>query len=63
MGGIDLWAIYNITVKLEKEVIELVLHNYDSIETVNLRMLIKIMVLKTSDTELRQEMVNIKFGV
>jgi len=54
---------YNITVKLEKEVIEWVLHNYDSIETVNPRMLIKIMDLKNSEPERWQEMANIKFGV
>ena len=51
------------TDKIDKEILEWVLNNYDSIETITPRMLIKIIDIKQSEPDRWKEMSNIKFGV
>ena len=53
---------YDITTKLEKEVLEWVVENYGNIEAVTPRMLIKIMDMKQNEPDRWKEMANIKFG-
>ena len=54
---------YDVTTKLEKEVLEWVVENYGNIEAVTPRMLIKIMDMKQNEPDRWKEMANIKFGV
>ena len=51
------------TDKIDKEILEWVLNNSDSIETITPRMLIKIIDIKQSEPYRWKEMSNIKFGV
>ena len=51
------------TDKIDKEILEWVLNNSDSIETITPRMLIKIIDIKQSEPDRWKEMSNIKFGV
>ena len=51
------------TDKIDKEILEWVLNNYDSIETITPRMLIKIIDIKQSEPDRWKEMSNIKFGI
>tara|TARA_S200000501_G_C20448457_1_gene579777 strand:- start:351 stop:527 length:177 start_codon:yes stop_codon:yes gene_type:complete len=54
---------YDITTKVDREVLEWLANNYDTIETVTPRMIIKAMDIKTSEPDRWKEMANIKFGV
>ena len=54
---------YDITIKVEKDVLEWIVENYSNIETVTPRMILKTVDLKTSEPERWKEMANIKFGV
>ena len=54
---------YDVTVKLDKDVLDWVVENYTNIETVTPRMIIKIADLKNSEPDRWKEMANIKFGV
>ncbi len=54
---------YDITKKIEKEVLEWVIENHSSIEKVTPRMIIKINDLKLTEPDRWKEMANIKFGV
>ena len=58
MGDEQRW-----TDKIDKEILEWVLNNSDSIETITPRMLIKIIDIKQSEPDRWKEMSNIKFGV
>ena len=51
------------TDKIDNEILEWVLNNSDSIETITPRMLIKITDIKQSEPDRWKEMSNIKFGV
>ena len=51
------------TDKIDNEVLEWVLNNSDSIETITPRMLIKIIDIKQSEPDRWKEMSNIKFGI
>ena len=51
------------TDKIDTEILEWVLNNSDSIETVTPRMLIKIIDIKQSEPDRWKEMSNIKFGI
>ena len=51
------------TDKIDNEILEWVLNNSDSIETITPRMLIKIIDIKKSEPDRWKEMSNIKFGV
>ena len=51
------------TDKIDKEILEWVLNNFDSIETITPRMLIKIIDIKQNEPDRWKEMSNIKFGV
>ncbi len=51
------------TDKIDKEILEWVLNNSDSIETITPRMLIKIIDIKQNEPDRWKEMSNIKFGV
>ena len=51
------------TDKIDNEILEWVLGNSDSIETITPRMLVKIIDIKQSEPDRWKEMSNIKFGV
>ena len=51
------------TDKIDTEILEWVLNNSDSIETITPRMLIKIIDIKQSEPDRWKEMSNIKFGI
>ena len=51
------------TDKIDNEILEWVLNNSDSIETITPRMLIKITDIKQSEPDRWKEMSNIKFGI
>ena len=51
------------TDKIDNEILEWVLNNSDSIETITPRMLIKIIDIKQSEPDRWREMSNIKFGI
>ena len=51
------------TDKIDTEILEWVLNNSDSIETITPRMLIKIIDIKQNEPDRWKEMSNIKFGV
>ena len=51
------------TDKIDNEILEWVLNNSESIETITPRMLIKIIDIKQSEPDRWKEMSNIKFGV
>jgi len=51
------------TDKIDNEILEWVLSNSDSLETITPRMLIKIIDIKQSEPDRWKEMSNIKFGV
>ena len=51
------------TDKIDHEILEWVLNNSDSIETITPRMLIKIIDIKQSEPDRWKEMSNIKFGI
>ena len=51
------------TDKIDHEILEWVLSNSESIETITPRMLIKIIDIKQSEPDRWKEMSNIKFGV
>ena len=53
---------YDITIKLDKDVLDWVVENYTNIETVTPRMIIKIADMKNSEPDRWKEMANIKFG-
>ena len=53
---------YDITIKLDKDVLSWLVENYDNIETVTPRMIIKIVDMKNSEPDRWKEMANIKFG-
>tara|TARA_B100000029_G_C16840854_1_gene691697 strand:+ start:191 stop:367 length:177 start_codon:yes stop_codon:yes gene_type:complete len=53
---------YDITIKLDKDVLDWVVENYTNIETVTPRMIIKIVDMKNSEPDRWKEMANIKFG-
>jgi hypothetical protein len=50
------------TDKIDNEILEWVLNNSDSIETITPRMLIKIIDIKQNEPDRWKEMANIKFG-
>ena len=54
---------YDITAKVEKDILEWIIENYNNIETVTPRMILKTIDLKTSEPERWKEMANRKFGV
>ena len=51
------------TDKIDNEILNWVLNNTDSIETITPRMLIKIVDIKQSEPDRWKEMSNIKFGI
>ena len=51
------------TDNIDNEILEWVLNNSDSIETITPRMLIKIIDIKQSEPDRWKEMSNIKFGI
>jgi len=51
------------TDKIDNEILEWVLNNSESIETITPRMLIKITDIKQSEPDRWKEMSNIKFGI
>ena len=51
------------TDKIDNEILEWVLNNSDSIETITPRMLIKIIDIKQSEPDRWKEMSNIKFCI
>ena len=51
------------TDKIDNEILEWVLNNSDSIETITPRILIKIIDIKQSEPDRWKEMSNIKFGI
>ena len=51
------------TDKIDNEILEWVLNNSESIETITPRMLIKIIDIKQSEPDRWREMSNIKFGI
>ncbi len=51
------------TDKIDNEILEWVLNNSDSIETITPRMLIKIIDIKQSEPDRWKEMSSIKFGI
>ena len=51
------------TDKIDNEILEWVLNNSDSIETITPRMLIKIIDIKQNEPDRWKEMSNIKFGI
>ena len=51
------------TNKIDNEILEWVLNNSDSIETITPRMLIKIIDIKQNEPDRWKEMSNIKFGI
>ena len=51
------------TDKIDNEILEWVLNNSDSIETITPRMLVKIIDIKQSEPDRWKEMSNIKFGI
>ena len=51
------------TDKIDIEILEWVLSNSDSLETITPRMLIKIIDIKQSEPDRWKEMSNIKFGI
>ena len=51
------------TDKIDNEILEWVLNNSDSIESITPRMLIKIIDIKQSEPDRWKEMSNIKFGI
>ena len=51
------------TDKIDNEILDWVLNNSDSIETITPRMLIKIIDIKQSEPDRWKEMSNIKFGI
>ena len=51
------------TDKIDNEILEWVLNNSKSIETITPRMLIKIIDIKQSEPDRWKEMSNIKFGI
>ena len=51
------------TDKIDNEILEWVLNNSDSIETITPRMLIKIIDIKRSEPDRWKEMSNIKLGI
>tara|TARA_Y100000589_G_scaffold331665_1_gene386256 strand:+ start:1364 stop:1540 length:177 start_codon:yes stop_codon:yes gene_type:complete len=51
------------TDKIDNEILEWVLSNSDSLETITPRMLIKIIDIKQSEPDRWKEMSNIKFGI
>ena len=51
------------TDKIDNEILEWVLNNSESIETITPRMLIKIIDIKQSEPDRWKEMSNIKFGI
>ena len=51
------------TDKIDNEILEWVLNNSDSLETITPRMLIKIIDIKQSEPDRWKEMSNIKFGI
>lgn len=53
---------YDVTLKLDREVLEWVVENYSNIETVTPRMIIKIADMKLTEPDRWKEMANIKFG-
>ena len=53
---------YDITIKLDKDVLDWIAENYSNIETVTPRMIIKIADMKKSEPDRWKEMANIKFG-
>ena len=54
---------YDVTVKLDKDVLDWVVENYTNIETVTPRMIIKIVDMKNSEPDRWKEMSSIKFGI
>ena len=54
---------YDITKKVDKEVLVWIIENYNNIETVTPRMILKINDLRISEPDRWKEMANIKFGV
>ena len=53
---------YDVTIKLDKEVLEWIVENYANIETVTPRMIIKIEDMQNAEPDRWKEMANIKFG-
>ena len=51
------------TDKIDNEILEWVLNNSNSIETITPRMLIKIIDIKQNEPDRWKEMSNIKFGI
>ena len=49
--------------KIDNDILEWVLNNSDSIQTITPRMLIKIIDIKQSEPDRWKEMASIKFGV
>ncbi len=58
MGDDNRW-----TDKIDNEILEWVLSNSESIETITPRMLIKIIDIKLNEPDRWKEMSNIKFGI
>ena len=51
------------TDKIDNEILEWVLNNSNSLETITPRMLIKIIDIKQNEPDRWKEMSNIKFGI
>ena len=54
---------YDITAKIEKDILEWIVENYSNIETVTPRMILKLLDIRKSEPDRWREMANIKFGV
>ena len=58
MSGDEKWID-----KIDNEILEWVFNNFDNIETITRRMLIKVIDIKKSEPDRWKEMSNIKFGI
>ena len=54
---------YDLSMLIDKKVLEWVLENFETIEDITPRVLMKIMDIKNAEPERWKEMANIKFGV
>ena len=54
---------YDLSMLIDKKVLEWVLENFETIEDITPRVLMKIMDIKNAEPERWKEMANIKFGI
>ena len=54
---------YDLSMLIDKKVLEWVLENFETIEDITPRVLMKIMDIKNAEPDRWKEMANIKFGV